>query len=211
MNTTTPLNSLRLEGKYVRLIPLEMGHAGALTKAANISRKIFSHTSGRVNIETSLRHIQMANYLLLTRSAIPLAIEEKSRGKIIGSTGFLNLEYWDISGGHNLSRAENIPTVVDIGSTWFGEPDHEPKMVLDSKVCLLNHAFKEWDVLRVGFKTDVRNLKSRRVIERIGAKLEGVSRAHSQNYDREVSNTAFYSILKPEWLKLKRQPRSIFR
>jgi len=211
LKSKTTLNTMEFKGKYIRLIPLKMGHAEALTKAANIFREIFPLSSVPVDVDSILRCIQMANYLCTERSAIPFAIVEKFNKKIIGSTGFLNLEYWDFPTGHKLRRTDKIPTVVEIGSEYLVEPDQSPKIIFDAKLCLLTHAFEEWEVLRVAFKTDARNKQSRINIERIGAKFDGVIRAHRQDYGCEVTDTAFYSILKSDWPKLKTRLKSKLR
>lgn len=195
----------------VRLIPLELAHAEALTKSSNVTRMTYRFTSNPVEVETTIQYIQMANYLFLKGLALPFAIEEKFSGEIVGSTGYLNLEYWDFPEAHNFRRPGNFPTVVEIGSTWFGEPAQNPELISDAKLCLLFHAFEVWEVLRVSFKTDAQNAKTRKNIERIGAKLEGVVRVNRQDFNNGVSDTAFYSILKSEWPKLKARFKSKFR
>ena len=63
----------------------------------------------------------------------------------------------------------------------------------------LHHAFEVWKSLRISFKTDARNITSRRAIERLGARLEGVRRAHLPATDGTVRDSAYYSITSDEW------------
>jgi RimJ/RimL family protein N-acetyltransferase len=64
---------------------------------------------------------------------------------------------------------------------------------------MLGRAFDEWRVHRVMLKTDERNARSRNAIERLGARFDGVLRAHMPAFDGGIRNTAFYSILRAEW------------
>jgi N-acetyltransferase len=64
---------------------------------------------------------------------------------------------------------------------------------------MLRHAFDTWGVLRVTLKTDSRNTRSRRAIERIGGRFEGIRRAHARAVDGSVRDTAYYSIVAAEW------------
>src|ERR1035441_801966 len=203
MNVSKPLQPLQLEGKYSRLIPLGLDHAQGLVEVANISRKTFPYTLVPSDLESARTYIQNALDLFQSGSAMPFAILEKSSGKIVGSTRFLNIEYWEFPKGHPLGKRENIPHAVEIGATWLGEPHQRSGINTDVKLCLLTHAFEEWKVLRVTFKTDARNTRSRANIERIGAKFEGVLRAHMKSFDGGIRDTAYYSILKPEWPELK--------
>ncbi len=74
---------------------------------------------------------------------------------------------------------------------------------------MLRHAFETWQVHRVQLKTDVRNLQSRRAIERIGARFEGVLRNHMPASDGGVRDTAMYSITAGEWPGVRDRLRSL--
>ena len=64
---------------------------------------------------------------------------------------------------------------------------------------MLTHAFERWNVHAVSFKTDERNGRSRRAIERLGARFDGIRRADMPGADGTVRNSAHYSILAGEW------------
>lgn len=211
MKASKPLDPIELKGKYVHLIPLSLDHAQGLAEAANISRKTYRYTMVPSDLEQAQKYIQNALDLYRKGSALPFAITEKSSGKTVGSTRFLNIEFWEFPEGHVLWKPESVPHVVEIGATWLGEPYQRSGINTDAKLCLLTHAFEEWKVLRVALKTDARNTQSRANIERIGAKFDGVVRAHMPSFDGGIRDTAFYSILREEWPELKNRLQSKLR
>lgn len=211
MNDPRPLKPVDLQGRYVHLVPLRLDHAQALVDAANISRKTFQYTSVPSDLESARAYIQNALDLHKRGSALPFTVVERSSGKIAGSTRFLNVEYWEYPEAHALRKAGNVPHAVEIGATWLGEAYQRSGINTDAKLCLLTYAFEEWEVLRVSLKTDARNARSRANIERIGAKLDGVVRAHMKSFDGGIRDTAFYSILREEWPELKVRLRSKLR
>ena len=94
---------------------------------------------------------------------------------------------------------ERPPTVVEIGSTWYAASAQRTALNAEVKLLLLSHAFDVWEVLRVTLKTDARNERSRAAIERLGARHEGIRRAHTIASDGTVRDTAYYSIVAAEW------------
>jgi RimJ/RimL family protein N-acetyltransferase len=70
---------------------------------------------------------------------------------------------------------------------------------------MLSHAFEQWDVHRVSLKTDVRNARSRAAIERVGARLDGVLRAHQPSSTGGVRDTAYYTIVRSEWPEVRQR------
>ena len=73
----------------------------------------------------------------------------------------------------------------------------------EAKYLMLRHAFEEWNVHRVELLTDERNERSRRAIERLGAKLDGVLRNHRMGADLNLRSSAVYSVIEPEWPAVK--------
>lgn len=211
MTNPKPLQPIDLRGKYAHLIPLSLDHAQALADVANISRKTYRYTSVPSDLESARKYIQNALDLHQKGSVLPFAIVEKSSGKIVGTTRFLNVEFWEFPEGNALRRPVGVPHVVEIGATFLGEPYQRSGINTDAKLCLLTHAFEEWKVLRVALKTDNRNAQSRANIERIGAKFDGIVRAHMPGFDGGIRDTAFYSILQAEWPELKIRLQSKLR
>ena len=98
----------------------------------------------------------------------------------------------------SLQRTEH-PDAVEIGSTWLAASAQRTRCNTEAKYLLLSHAFDVWRVHRVSLKTDERNTKSRRAIERLGALFDGVRRADMPGQDGSVRNSAYYSIVPGEW------------
>ncbi|MET0275509.1 MAG: GNAT family protein, partial [Acidimicrobiia bacterium] len=88
---------------------------------------------------------------------------------------------------------------AEIGSTWLAASAQATPVNTEAKLLLLRHAFDTWRVERVTFKTDARNERSRRAIERIGATFEGVRRAHTIASDGTIRDSAYFSIVRSEW------------
>ena len=110
-------------------------------------------------------------------------------------TRFMNIDWWAWPAAADRSG----PEAVEIGSTWLAAEAQRSPINTEAKLLMLTHAFETWGVLRVCLKTDARNDRSRRAIERIGASPEGILRNHMPAYDGGVRHSAFYSILADEW------------
>ncbi len=95
------------------------------------------------------------------------------------------------------------PDAVEIGSTWLAASAQRTRCNTECKYLLLAHAFDTWAVHRVFLKTDERNERSRRAIERLGAIFEGIRRSDMPAQDGTVRNSACYSIVRAEWPGVK--------
>jgi RimJ/RimL family protein N-acetyltransferase len=200
-----PLRQVQLEGKYVTLVPLNMSHAQALADVANVSRDSYNLTSVPHDLETAKAYIHRALELYKNRTALPFAIVETLVGKVVGTTRFMNIEFWEYPDEHYLKREYYTPHVVEIGATWLGAAYQRTGINTDAKICMLKYAFEEWHALRVQFKTDARNVRSRANIERVGARFDGIIRSHMPSYDGGVRDSAFYSITYAEWPDVKKR------
>lgn len=114
-------------------------------------------------------------------------------GQILGMTTFTNID-----------RA--VPR-VEIGYTWNRASAHGTGTNADSKLLLLTHAFEVLGCPAVEFRTHWMNHQSRRAIERLGAKLDGVLRAHRRTADGALRDTCVYSIIESEWPQVKAELR----
>ena len=135
--------------------------------------------------------------------AVPFATVDRRTGRVIGSTRFGNIERWTWPAGSPMQRPPETPDVVEIGWTWLAADAQRSGANTDAKLAMLTHAFEVWRVLRVGLMTDARNRRSRAAIERLGARPDGVIRAHRVAADGGVRDTAVYSILAAEWPAVK--------
>jgi hypothetical protein len=92
-----------------------------------------------------------------------------------------------------------LPSVAEIGWTWLAASAQRTAVNTEAKLLLLGHAFDAWAALRVCLKTDARNARSRTAIERLGARFEGIRRAHVLASDGTARDSAYYSIVRAEW------------
>ena len=175
-----------LEGVYVRLEPLDVHHAESLFAVggdAEIWRYMPRPNLGSVSDARQM--IEAAKVAAADGSQLPFAVVERATGRAIGSTRYLDIR-------RNDRRLE-------IGWTWLGAAYQRTPTNTESKYLLLRHAFDDLGTIRVQLKTDLRNERSQRAIERLGAIREGVLRKHVILWDGFIRDTAYYSILDNEW------------
>jgi RimJ/RimL family protein N-acetyltransferase len=94
---------------------------------------------------------------------------------------------------------------LEIGGTWYGPDFQRTAVNTECKYLLLRHAFEELGCIRVQLKTDSRNERSQKAIERIGAVKEGVLRNHMILPNKHIRHSVFYSIIDAEWPGVKRR------
>ena len=186
-----------LRGPTVTLRPLAEADADLLAAAAAESRDSYRFTRVPEGVEDARRYIQLA---LTERDAgrrLPFAIVWRDR--VVGSTSYLEIQHWRWPAGSPRQRTTEVPDVVDIGATWLAASAQRTRCNTEAKLLMLAHAFDVWRVHRVALKTDERNAASRRAIERLGARLDGVRRADMPGQDGAVRHSAYYSIMDAEW------------
>lgn len=192
-----------LTGRHVRLEPLSLRHVGPLLRAATQARDTYAFTLVPADEGATTRYVQAALADQGTGWALPFALYDLRTEAVVGSTRFLDLDYWSWPPawppGRSTPRTDAVPTVAEIGSTWLAPAAQRTGCNPESKLLMLSHAFDTWGVLRVTLKTDSRNTRSRHAIERIGAHFEGIRRAHARAVDGSVRDTAYYSITTAEW------------
>jgi RimJ/RimL family protein N-acetyltransferase len=135
------------------------------------------------------RHMQAfihnALQLKAAGSDVPFAVIEQCSGQAIGSTRLRDMCMKHLK--------------LEIGGTWYAPDYHRSGVNLECKYLLLRYAFETLGMLRVQFKTDIRNQASRTSLEKLGASLEGVLRRSAIMPDGVIRDTAIYSILDTEW------------
>jgi len=201
-----------LEGQVVRLDPLEIAHVDGLLVAASEDRSTYDFTLVPPDEPSMHGYVKAALEDERVGWALPFVIRRRSDGRVLGTSRFLDLDYWD-SGlawppGRPSLGAPGIPSVAEIGSTWLAASAQCTPINTESKLLMLRHAFGAWSVERVTFKTDARNQRSRRSIERIGATFEGVRRCHALAVDGTIRDSAYYSIIRSEWPAVERHLQS---
>lgn len=176
-----------LQGEGVRLEPLSQKHAqGLFNRGRDADDWAYMPRACFVDMADTRQWIDEA---LATPDHVPFAIVEAAKGRVIGSTRYLNIRP-DHKG-------------LEIGWTWLGREWQRTGINTEVKLLLLTHAFERLGSLRVEFKTDARNLRSQRALERIGASREGVLRSHMLVQKNFVRDSVYFSVLDREWPDVK--------
>ncbi len=199
-----PTEHLILAGKCVRLEPLEHRHVDGLVAASTEDTSLYRWSPVPRDNAQAITYVDTALAWRSAGTAVPFAIVRPSDGLVIGSTRFWNLEQWSWPPAHSL-HARETPDACEIGYTWFSLSAIRTGANTEAKLLMLQHAFEVWQVLRVCFHTDVRNQRSRAALERIGAKLEGILRAHRMAADYIPRDSCRYSIIASEWPRVRQQ------
>jgi len=189
-----------LEGSVVTLRPLSGDDAPALARAGAEDRTTFGLTPVPGDLASAEAYIQAALAGVETGWRLPFAVE--FGGGVVGSTSYLAPEVWAWPAGSEHQR-DGVPDVCEIGATWLAPSVQRTGCNTECKLLLLTHAFETWEVHRVAFRTDERNERSRRAIERLGARFEGVRRGDLPGTDDTVRNSAYYSIVAEQWPEVK--------
>ncbi|MEM1111321.1 MAG: GNAT family protein [Pseudomonadota bacterium] len=179
----TGISPVTLEGEAVRLEALGQVHAqGLFVRGRHTPDWAYMPRGCFVDLADTRQWIDEA---IAEPRQLAFAIVETGKNKVAGSTRYLN------------HRPEHCS--VEIGWTWLG-PDWQRTMVnTEAKLLLLEHAFERLGCVRVEFKTDARNLRSQRSLERIGATREGVLRQHMIVQDDVLRDSVYFSVLDKEW------------
>jgi len=177
-----------LTGRHVVLAPLARAHCADLMEATadgDLHRLWYTMIPPPEGMAAEIDRrlaVQAAGTML------PFAVLTPDR-KAVGMTTYMNID------------AANRR--VEIGSTWVRAAVQRGPLNTDAKRLLLTHAFEALDCIAVEFRTHFVNHQSRRAIERLGAKLDGVLRSHTVTDTGIVRDTAVYSILAHEWPMVK--------
>lgn len=196
------LDSVTLQGKLIRLEPLDLHHANGLAAASAEDPPLYRWSPVPQGREHAAKYVETALSWKDAGTALPFAVTRLQDGAVIGSTRFWNIERWAWPQGHP-SHGRKSPDACEIGYTWFAKSAIRTGANTEAKFLLLRHAFECWHVLRLCFHTDSRNDRSRAALERIGGKFEGVLRAHRMAADFIPRDSCRYSILAAEWPSVK--------
>lgn len=194
---------MTLSGAHVRLEPLSLGHVDALAAAAGSARETYAFTFVPDGAAAMRRYVEEALAAHAAGSALPFATVDAATGRVIGSTRFGWIEYWPWPGPRPSDAPSGAPDAAEIGWTWLAPDVQRTAMNTEQKLLMLSHAFEAWRVRRISFITDARNARSRAALDRIGARFEGLRRAHFPAADGTIRDSATYSILLAEWPETK--------
>jgi len=190
------MKSPRLVGRSVTLRALTSGDAAGLAAAAAESRENYLYNPVPEGIEGAIVYVDRALRQQREGLRMPFVIEWNAR--VVGTTSYSELTPWEWSEGSPQQRTD-IPDAVEVGYTWLAHSAQRTVVNTEAKYLLFRHAFEVWKVHSVCLKTDLRNARSRAAIERVGARFDGVRRAHCPGVDGTVRTSAYFSILKEEW------------
>jgi RimJ/RimL family protein N-acetyltransferase len=187
----SPYNTpVTLQGKWARLEPLTLAHAPQLFAVAQ-DDDIWRHMPVPTpkSAEDVRAWIQEGLDLQARGLNLPFCIVERATNTPVGSTRYLDISAHDRH--------------VEIGWTWLGKNYWRTPLNTECKYLLFRHAFETLGCIRVSLKTDLRNERSQRAIERLGAVREGVWRRVVVMHDGYQRSSVFYSILDDEWASVR--------
>lgn len=181
---------ITLESGQLLLKPITLEDTGNLLEIATADRYLLQFSPKQVYTEELLtEYVQTAIALRNNQARYTFSIFSKPGNCYVGSTAFLNVS--------------NPDDRLEIGATWLGKQFQGTGLNRECKQLLLQFVFDKLLAHRVEFRTDERNLRSRRAIEKIGGRFEGVLKEHTVMYDGFRRNTFCYRILKEEWLAMQ--------
>ena len=194
------LGHIELHRADLRLRPIAAEDAVALAEAGAESREHYPVTAVPNGLAETQAAVAKALQARADGQRYPFAIEW--RGRVVGTTSYMNYELWPQPAGCSLARSD-YPDAIEIGRTWLAASAQRTPCNTAAKFLLLGHAFERFAVHRVSIITDERNLRSRRAIERIGATFEGIRRAHKWGTDCSIRNSAAFSVIAAEWPRVR--------
>lgn len=178
------LSPVSLQGTHASLVPLSPAHADALADAArdgDLWKLWYTTVPAPENVA---REIDRRLGLLASNAMLPFTVLDAA-GTPVGMTTYMNVDA--------------ATPRVEIGSTWYASRVQRTGLNTECKLMLLTHAFESLACVAVEFRTHVLNTQSRRAIERVGAKLDGILRNHMRMPNGTLRDTVVYSIIESEW------------
>ncbi len=178
-------DSFSVEGQHVTVVPLSASHHDDLAEAAADGQLHRLWYTMVPKPEGVMAEIERRLALREAGSMLPFAIIDNASGRAVGMTTYMNID------------AANRR--LEIGSTWYRKSVQRTPLNTECKLLLLQHAFEQLDCICVEFRTHFINTQSRRAIERLGAKLDGILRSNMIMANGTIRDTAVYSIIQSEW------------
>ena len=180
--------AVTLRGEHVTLEPLRAEHAPALAEAVRDGELWKLWYTSIPTPEGMQAEIERRLDLQGKGQMLPFAVLDAA-GVPVGMTTYMNID-----ATHRR---------VEIGSTWYAARVQRTALNTECKLMLLTHAFETLQCIAVEFRTHRFNTASRRAIERLGAQLDGILRAHQRTANGSLRDTAVYSIVGAEWPTVK--------
>ena len=175
---------LVMSGSHASLLPLEHAHLAGLQEAVRDGELWKLWYTSVPAPEAMAEEIDRRLCLQEAGTMLPFTVLDAQR-RVVGMTTYMNID--------------SVHRRLEIGSTWYGLSTQRSALNTECKRMLLGHAFETLECIAVEFRTHRLNTQSRRAIERLGAKLDGVLRSHQRVANGTLRDTAVYSIVAPEW------------
>lgn len=182
MSWITPVT---LAGRVARLEPLSPAHETGLSAAVQDGELWKLWYTTVPDVPGMAAEIQRRLDMQAQGSMLPFTVRRADTGEIVGMTSYANID----------QRNKR----VEIGYTWYARSAQRTALNTECKRMLLAHAFDTLGCIAAEFRTHYFNTASRRAIERVGAKLDGILRNHSRMPDGTLRDTCVYSITESEW------------
>lgn len=176
-----------MEGKYVLVCPPSINDLDGLSSAAQDGEIWNNPYALFPSIGEMSEYLQ--DLLKESKTILPFIIIHKQSNKIAGTTRYLNIDY------------DNYH--LEIGHTWIAQSYRRTAVNTETKFLMLQHAFENLNCIAVEIRTDALNGVSRKAIERLGAKQDGILRNHKIMRNGRIRDTVSYSIIKSEWPSVK--------
>jgi RimJ/RimL family protein N-acetyltransferase len=174
-----------LENDYVKLSLLDLSNYKHLLPIAQ-QENLIQYSPSDISTPEKLKgYVEIAVDAYYHQTAIPFIVFDKVKKEYAGSTRYMNIN-WNYK-------------VLEIGSTWIGREFQGTGLNGHMKKLMLDYAFKTLNFEKVEFRIDERNIQSRKAVEKLGCKLEGILRKNVYLTDGYKRNTCCYGLLQDEW------------
>lgn len=185
----TWLAPITLNGRYATLEPLAQKHHDDLVEAVNDGKLWELWYTAVPKPENMRAEIERRLELQRQGTMLPFAVMDAATGQAVGMTTYMNVD--------------SVNRRVEIGYTWYRKSVQRTAVNTECKLMLLTHAFELLDCIAVELRTNFFNHRSRRAIERLGAKLDGILRNHQRLANGTLRDSCVYSIIAGEWPTVK--------
>jgi len=182
------LEPVMMTGTHARLVPLAREHHAALCDAVRDGELWRLWYTSIPSPQEMQGEIERRLNLQAAGTMLPFTVMD-GQGRVVGMTTYMH--------------ADAINRRVEVGHTWYAYSTQRSALNTECKRMLLGHAFDNLRCIAVEFRTHRFNMQSRQAIERLGAQLDGILRAHQIGADGTLRDTAVYSITAAEWPTVK--------
>lgn len=183
------LEAVTLQNEIIRLSPLQPGD---WKKLLPLNKEASLWTAFPVDLTDDQAFENWMESRIKLREEgqlLPFLVTHLGENRPVGLTCYMNIDEPNLG--------------LEIGSTWYGAPYHGTAVNPNCKLLLMTHAFETLGYHRVELKTDALNLRSRKAIEKLGAKQDGILRSNRIVQNGRRRDTVYYSILRDEWPEVK--------